>query len=97
LGLLFIGDEHWPYLARVGLALFHEAGLCGAGELLPSALSALSSQHFLMELVRAAPASGLPSLLTAFVTHELWANTDPIPKSETRIAVAMIRAILLPP
>jgi hypothetical protein len=46
-----------------------------------------------MELVRAAPASGLPSLLTAFVAQELWAIAAPIPNSETKSAVAMIRAI----
>src|SRR6266566_5849495 len=60
---------------------------------LPSLPTALSSQHFLMELVRAAPASGLPSLLIAFVAQLSWAIADPIPNSETRIAVAMIRAI----
>ena len=35
--------------------------------------TALVSQHFLKKLVRAAPWSGLPSLLTALVAHELCA------------------------
>src|SRR2546423_670698 len=49
-----------------------------------------------MELVRAAPVSGLPSLLIAFVAQLSWAIAEPIPNSETRIAVAMIRAISSP-
>jgi hypothetical protein len=50
-----------------------------------------------MELVRAAPESGLPSLLTAFVAHVLWATADPTPSNETRMTVIMVRTILFLP
>src|SRR5215471_4090549 len=58
---------------------------------------ALSSQHFLMKLVRAAPASGLPSLLIALAAHVLCPSAEPIPNAETRPAITMMRSMAFSP
>jgi hypothetical protein len=45
------------------------------------------------ELVRAAPASGLPSSLIALAAHVLCPSAEPIPNAETRPAITMMRSM----
>src|SRR5262245_15097303 len=47
-----------------------------------------------MKAVRAAPASGLPSLSIALVAQTPWATAGPMPSSETRMAGASSRNIV---
>jgi hypothetical protein len=75
--------------------LFDEAIFRSAGKRFAFLLTAAVSQHFLIALVLAAPASGLPSLLTALVAHDC-AAADPIAKDITSSARAR-RFIAFPP
>jgi hypothetical protein len=59
------------------LAFFYEAGLAPDSGL-PSLLTAISSQHFFIELILAAPARGLPSFDIALVSQEFAASADPV-------------------